>query len=194
MRLLSPVLLFQVLISSSITASTSISPTSLLGRFLHLTDLHPDPYYTTNSLESTSCHSLSTSFNLSQSSSSFSPSPSPSSDDDRLAGYFGLPISNCDSPPALINATLSFLSKHFKHQFDFIVWTGDNARHDIDEGLPRTQGEIQELNRFVAEGIRESFGDKVKVVASLGNNDVWPHNIMFPGREYLFTSLYEWAS
>jgi len=181
---LAPLLSLPLASTSSPTSSASSSSSlnsPLTGRFLHLTDLHPDPYYSTNSPESSSCHTPSSSFDFSQ--SSFSPSPLSIDPSDRLAGYYGLPLSTCDSPPSLINATLSFLSENFKDQLDFIVWTGDNARHDIDESLPRTAAEIQELNKFVAEGIRRAFGRKVKVVASLGNNDVWPHNIMFPGRE-----------
>lgn len=29
---------------------------ALRGRFLHLTDMHPDPFYRTGSVESTACH------------------------------------------------------------------------------------------------------------------------------------------
>lgn len=38
---------------------TGLSPapqTSLYGRFLHLTDLHPDPFYRFNSSEDGACH------------------------------------------------------------------------------------------------------------------------------------------
>jgi endopolyphosphatase len=123
---------------------------------------------------------------------SFNSSPldshaAPSEDGDlgRRAGYFGLASSECDSPLSLINSTFSFLSSHFPSSFDYLVWTGDNARHDLDpEVLPRTLEEIVGLNEFVAKAVRRALGEEVTIVASLGNNDVWPHNIMFPGREY----------
>lgn len=31
-------------------------PRKLHGRFLHITDMHPDPYYTPKSSQSTACH------------------------------------------------------------------------------------------------------------------------------------------
>lgn len=83
------------------------------------------------------------------------------------------------------------------------MWTGDNARHgpfclslalsvqhidlfptraDIDTRLPRSLPEIFDLNRYVVDRVREAFGNKVPVIASIGNNDIYPHNVMFAGR------------
>ena len=81
-----------------------------------------------------------------------------------------LPIhSDCDAPLTLINATFDWLEANFKDEVDFVVWTGDNARHDIDSRVPRSLPEIFELNRYVASRIRSAFG-KVPVVTSIGNN------------------------
>lgn len=64
--------------------------------------------------------------------------------------------------------------------FDFILWTGDSARHDIDNKLPRTPKEIFESNRWVLEQVENAFPG-VPIVPVIGNNDIFPHNIMFPG-------------
>ncbi|KAL8287125.1 hypothetical protein RQP46_003577 [Phenoliferia psychrophenolica] len=88
----------------------------------------------------------------------------------------------------LINATFDWLEANFKGEVDFVVWTGDNARHDIDSRVPRSLPEIFDLNRYIAARIRQAFG-KVPVVASIGNNDIYPHNIMFPGPSAITTEF-----
>lgn len=50
--------------------------------------------------------------------------------------------SECDAPLTLINATFDWLAANFKGQIDFVVLTGDNARHDIDLRFPRSLREI----------------------------------------------------
>lgn len=37
------------------------------------------------------------------------------------------------------------------------------------------------MNRYVADRIRQTFGKDVPVVASIGNNDIYPHNVLAPG-------------
>ena len=86
---------------------------------------------------------------------------------------------------------------------DFVIWTGDSARHDNDVQRPRTEKEILSLNELMVQKMYEVFGDReglgdddpandfvIPVVPTLGNNDILPHNIFFPGpstltREYL---------
>lgn len=80
-----------------------------------------------------------------------------------------VPGSDCDTPLNLVNATFDWFSTHLRDEIDFVVWTGDNARHDIDSGLPRSLPEIFESNRHIATRMREVFGD-IPVVASIGNN------------------------
>ncbi|KAA1466378.1 hypothetical protein DENSPDRAFT_831193 [Dentipellis sp. KUC8613] len=136
----------------------------LRGRFLHITDIHPDPYYNTGASVSSACHRKK-----------------PKKDKER-AGFYGTPFSDCDSPFRLTNLTLDFLSKNWASEVDFVIWTGDNARHDNDRKQPRTLKEIYELNRVIAAKMEEVFVKKgVPVVPSLGNNDVWPHNILAAG-------------
>ncbi|KAF8076398.1 endopolyphosphatase, partial [Lyophyllum atratum] len=139
-------------------------PRQLHGRFLHITDMHPDPYYTVHTAEGTSCHRKK------------------SKKKKNNAGYYGTPFSDCDSPFRLTNLTLDFLDKKWTTEIDFVLWTGDNARHDNDPKLPRTPDEIYDLNSAVTSKMKDVFSSKgIPVVPSLGNNDVWPHNIMTSG-------------
>lgn len=75
-----------------------------------------------------------------------------------------------------------------------MIWTGDSARHDNDEKIPRTANEIMELNTllsqkwisiFVEEGVRETSNAvprmSIPVIPTFGNNDIMPHNIFNEG-------------
>lgn len=77
---------------------------------------------------------------------------------------------------------------------DFVIWTGDSARHDKDEQIPRTESEVLELNTMMVNKFTEVFGKDdyendtdptnemiIPIVPNFGNNDILPHNIMFPG-------------
>jgi endopolyphosphatase len=68
------------------------------------------------------------------------------------------------------------------------VWTGDSARHDSDEKIPRTADEVLSTNRWIAEKFQEVFrhedpskGLAVPIVSTFGNNDILPHNILLSG-------------
>ncbi|KAI0921857.1 hypothetical protein AcW1_004280 [Taiwanofungus camphoratus] len=136
----------------------------LQGRFLHITDMHPDPYYKTEASEKSACHRMK---------------PKRAK---RRSGYYGMPYSECDSPFTLTNFTLDFLDKEWSSEIDFVIWTGDSARHDNDRKQPRTTSEIYMLNRAMAKKMEDVFLSKgIPVIPSIGNNDVWPHNIMMPG-------------
>ena len=80
------------------------------------------------------------------------------------------------------------------HEIDFVVWTGDSARHDNDEHHPRTVKQVLDLNRYLVHKFVEVFGKSdnigngdptndfiVPIVPTFGNNDVLPHNIFTPG-------------
>ncbi|KAG6821271.1 hypothetical protein H0H93_002381 [Arthromyces matolae] len=134
-------------------------PHQLHGRFLHITDMHPDPYYMVHTSEKTSCHRKKGKKSKNQ------------------AGYYGTPFSECDSPFSLTNHTLDYLDKNWASEIDFVIWTGDNARHDNDPKMPRTPSEIHMLNRAVAAKMKQVFSSKgIPVVPSLGNNDIWRPN------------------
>ncbi len=134
-------------------------------------DIHPDPFYKAYSSIDFACHGGT-----------------------GTAGILGAEMSDCDSPIALVNATFQWIKDNLKDEIDFVVWTGDSARHDNDEDIPRTEREIVDLNRMVVHKFVEVFGKDdnlddpdptndfvVPIVPNFGNNDILPHNIFEPG-------------
>ena len=161
----------------------------LRGRFLHITgdcavafpspdtwltcllDIHPDPFYKTHSHPAELCHSGR-----------------------GQAGEFGAEVSECDAPISLVNATFRWIQDNLRDEIDFVVWTGDSARHDNDERVPRSDKQVLKLNRFIVDKFVEVFGKPdniddpdptndfiVPIVPTFGNNDILPHNIFSPG-------------
>ncbi|KAK6586226.1 hypothetical protein PZA11_001283 [Diplocarpon coronariae] len=140
----------------------------LHGRFLHISDLHPDPHYKVHSSteEDDACHRGS-----------------------GLAGTYGAETSDCDSPFALIDATFKWIEDNIRDNIDFVIWTGDSARHDSDEEIPRHAEEVLETNRWVAKKFIDVFSKKddpdksltIPIVSTFGNNDILPHNILLSG-------------
>ncbi|KAK8156300.1 hypothetical protein BKA80DRAFT_312672 [Phyllosticta citrichinensis] len=147
-------------------------PRPLTGRFLHITDFHPDPYYETYSSTSSdaACHRGT-----------------------GPAGYYGAETSGCDSPLSLINATFDWIDQNIRDQIDFIVWTGDSARHDNDDKIPRTEAQVVAQNEFIVDKFRQVFGRRddddddptndftIPIIPTVGNNDILPHNIFLEG-------------
>ncbi|OJJ73814.1 hypothetical protein ASPBRDRAFT_517943 [Aspergillus brasiliensis CBS 101740] len=136
------------------------SSRTLSGRFLHITDFHPDPLYEPGTSDEKSCHR-----------------------GDGSAGYYGAEETECDSPFALVNETFRWIENNLKNNIDFVIWTGDSARHDNDERNPRTADEIVHLNQFMVDKFTEVFNGKgsIPVVPTFGNNDIMPHNIFKTG-------------
>ncbi|KAI0116849.1 Endopolyphosphatase [Daldinia grandis] len=154
----------QYVLQASHDSSQSTSQRKLHGRFLHITDLHPDEYYKVHASteENIACHR-----------------------GQGPAGTYGAETSDCDSPLALVNATLNWVAANLKDEIDFVVWTGDSARHDSDEEIPRHNKEILAMNQRIADAFVTTFSDDkglvVPVVPTFGNNDIYPHNILLPG-------------
>ncbi|KAH9853441.1 hypothetical protein C2E23DRAFT_867908 [Lenzites betulinus] len=151
----------------------------LQGRFLHITDIHPDPHYRVGSSEKKACHR------------------GKPKEGKSAAGFYGLPFSDCDAPFSLTNLTLDFLDREWTDEIDFVIsgnatpcLTGPAARHDNDRRHPRTTAEIYDLNRAMAKKMEHVFVRKgIPVVPSIGNND----NIMLPGPNSItaeFTSIW----
>jgi len=147
------------------------APQRLHGRFLHITDFHPDTFFKTYSSTQADavCHRKN-----------------------GPAGYYGAETSGCDSPISLVNATMDWIHRHVAHDIDFVIWTGDSARHDNDEKIPRTQDQIIEQNELMVRKMTEVFGRtsgdddptnafRIPIVPTFGNNDIMPHNIFTPG-------------
>lgn len=126
------------------------------GRFVHLTDFHPDPYYKTGSNHDALCHG-----------------------GEGKAGEYGDAILGCDSPVKLVEETIEWVAKNLRDLIDFVVWTGDNMRHDNDRKYPRTETSIFDMNEQIADLMKEKFDNLP--IPSLGNNDVYPHNLFAPG-------------
>lgn len=144
------------------------------GRFLHITDMHPDKFYEVYSSTSAdkACHR-----------------------GQGPAGIYGAETSACDSPFSLINKTLDWIEAELKDKIDFVVWTGDTARHDNDEEIPRNAKQVIGSNEFLVNKMYEVFGKHngdeddedpnndfiIPIIPNLGNNDVLPHNVMVEG-------------
>ncbi|RUS27408.1 Metallo-dependent phosphatase-like protein [Jimgerdemannia flammicorona] len=164
-------------------AFAKTQPRKLHGNFLHITDFHPDKWYRPGAKVKDSCHKLHKKKLLDK-------------EESRRAGTLGTPASSCDSPYTLIDATFEWIRKEWKDKIDFVVWTGDNARHDSDNRRPRTKKEILNSNRYITTRFLETFAPTSRlspsnitrqpetccpIVASIGNNDVYPHNILDSG-------------
>jgi endopolyphosphatase len=88
-----------------------------------------------------------------------------------------------------VNATFKWIADNFKDNIDFVVWTGDSARHDSDERIPRNADEVLETNKWVADKFAEVFSKAddpqnsltIPIVPTFGNNDILPHNILESG-------------
>ena len=95
-----------------------------------------------------------------------------------------------------MNATFKWIAENFKDNIDFIVWTGDSARHDSDEKIPRNADEVLETNRWVADKFAEVFSKAddpqnsltIPIIPTFGNNDILPHNILESGPNKWLTS------
>ncbi|RCK65580.1 Endopolyphosphatase [Candida viswanathii] len=129
------------------------------GRFLHLTDLHIDHHYKEGADFDEVCHSGK-----------------------GKSGKYGDAILGCDSPPILVDETFRWIKENLKDKVDFIVYTGDSARHDNDRNYPRTAQKIFEMNLEISERFEKLFeGDdenpedekslEQRFVPNPGNND-----------------------
>ncbi|KAG0298639.1 Endopolyphosphatase [Linnemannia gamsii] len=159
----------------------------LMGQFLHITDIHPDEFYINGGSISTSCHRNTTDDDEDDMKRRMMLRPGRT--DGGFGGLYGSPYSICDSPFSLANATFDWIDRNLIGSLDFVIWTGDNARHDSDNERPRTQNEIEDLNKAIANKFLETFTpdkddpfeQRIPIVPSIGNNDVYPHNIMEKG-------------
>ena len=75
-----------------------------------------------------------------------------------------------------------------------MIWTGDSARHDNDESLPRNESQVIGQNELLVSKFVEVFGKDdniddpdptndfvVPIIPTFGNNDILPHNIFEAG-------------
>ncbi|KAK6205869.1 hypothetical protein LQW54_008164 [Pestalotiopsis sp. IQ-011] len=101
------------------------------------------------------------------------------------AGYYGAETSDCDTPHSLVNATFNWIDEHLKDNIDFIIWTGDSARHDSDDKYDRSEKDVIRSNRMIADKFVSTLSDDsgltIPIIPNFGNNDILPHNIMVGG-------------
>ncbi|CAG8537184.1 9313_t:CDS:2 [Funneliformis mosseae] len=141
------------------------------GKFLHITDLHLDPYYLTNSKPKKYCHRYA------------------KKSKNNISGKFGTLGSNCDSPYALLDSAFSFLKDNL-HDADFVIYTGDSLRHDRDSKIPFSKDDVISGHKTVVQYVTETFDlSKTKFIPTLGNNDEWEHNQLEGGPNTLFGNL-----
>ncbi|PHH83028.1 hypothetical protein CDD83_3084 [Cordyceps sp. RAO-2017] len=152
---------------AAVQAREPLRQRALTGRFLHITDFHPDALYKVHSSTKRrkACHR-----------------------GHGMAGSYGAERTDCDSPMSLVNATFDWIARNIRDDVDFVVWTGDSARHDSDKKNKRNPAEIIESNRAVADMFLDTFSAPgsgrlaVPVIPTFGNNDIlYAHNVMKPG-------------
>lgn len=91
-----------------------------------------------------------------------------------------IPIVSCVRCPNILTSTVVLIT---------LVNVPADNRHDSDNEYPRTQNEIEDLNKGIAKKFLEiftpdkddPFQQRIPIVPSIGNNDVYPHNIMQAG-------------
>ncbi|KAI7867964.1 Metallo-dependent phosphatase-like protein [Spinellus fusiger] len=93
-----------------------------------------------------------------------------------VGGRLGTPGKSCDAPIELAQRTLDWIVKEWRDKLDFVIWTGDNSRHDWDKTSRRSRKQVYRLNQKVTDMMIDAFWPHVPVVPSLGNNDVFPAN------------------
>lgn len=110
-----------------------------------------------------------------------------------MAGALGAETTDCDAPVSLVNEVFDWLRHHVRDEIDFVVWTGDSARHDNDESIPRSRQQVVDQNQLIISKFEDVFGVPddaapgrvndfiVPIVPTFGNNDILPHNIFTKG-------------
>lgn len=93
-----------------------------------------------------------------------------------------------------MNETFRWINATLKDDIDFIIWTGDSARHDNDEKIPRNEKQVTSQNELLVSKFLEVFGKPnnfddddptndftIPIIPTFGNNDILPHNIFTEG-------------
>lgn len=86
----------------------------------------------------------------------------------------------------LVDSTLGWIRENLKDQVDFVIWTGDSARHDSDEKIPRNKSDVLGTNQLLSQKVVEAFTNDnqqltIPIIPTFGNNDFLPHNIFYAG-------------
>lgn len=123
-----------------------------MGMFLWLSDLHLDPYYGT--ADAASSHNDQCILNA-------------------TASRFPYGQPGCDAPMALINETLDHITSTIsEEEADFVIITGDFARHQTDlleDGVEEAQHILETISRAL-----QSAFPSTPILPCTGNNDFYP--------------------
>lgn len=146
------------------------SKQTIHGRFLHITDFHIDHHYQKGSDIDKVCHG-----------------------GEGKASKYGDAILGCDSPPILVEETFKWITDNLIDKIDFIVYTGDSARHDNDREYPRTRQHIFNMNKEISDKFvtLTSESDGQPLIYPVSNNDIMPHNLMDTGPFLQTRELFE---
>ncbi|KAI8911316.1 hypothetical protein DFJ77DRAFT_469606 [Powellomyces hirtus] len=146
-------------------------------RYLHITDVHFDPFYVPNSDVKTQCHRRGE-----------------DGEKGERALHYGSRGTGCDSPLALVSdAFASIQSEVMNRQpVDVVFWTGDSSRHDRDAQASKEESEVYSQNAEVVYYIQKTFDlYQTAVIPAIGNWDVSPHNTLADHAVTSLAKLYE---
>ncbi|KAI8066737.1 Metallo-dependent phosphatase-like protein [Gongronella butleri] len=153
------------------------------GYFLHITDMHIDESYLPGATVDSDCHRFPSASDMLRQQRVMDANGSTSMTMAR-AGTLGTPGAHCDSPIELARQTLDWIQREWRDKLDFVIWTGDNARHDWDDQRRRKRKHIYRLNEEIQEMMMETFAPtardprRIPLVPAIGNNDIHPHNYL----------------
>ncbi|CAG8655970.1 175_t:CDS:2, partial [Ambispora gerdemannii] len=160
------------------------------------------PYYQVNATFRSRCHKKSRKIGINNNIGNEIDLKKPEHMKHGISGVWGGPASICDTPMRLINATFDWLKQEWASKIDFVLWTGDNSRHNNDDKIPRKYSEIFQVNRIIASKFQETFSRPgkyspamVPIIPVIGNNDIYPSNIIAHGPNDALQKLSEiWSA
>lgn len=135
-----------------------------VSSFVHITDIHVDPFYEPGSLndcnEPLCCRATS--------------GPVPAGDKRRQAGKWG-DYGNCDSPVRTIRSALNRIREQHSSA-EYWIWTGDISPHDI---WNISKSEAANNVRLVSKMVRD-YSNGLPVFPVIGNHEAHPVNSFSP--------------
>lgn len=140
--------------------ATAAIPTNKISTFVHITDIHIDPYYEAGSLndcnEPLCCRASS--------------GPVALGDKRRQAGRWG-DYGNCDTPVRTLRSALERIREQHSDA-EYWLWTGDISPHDI---WNITKLEAANHVRLVSKMVRD-YSNGLPVFPVIGNHEAHPVN------------------
>ncbi|KAJ3186181.1 Endopolyphosphatase [Gaertneriomyces sp. JEL0708] len=168
--------------------ASPVEEQALTKHFIHITDIHYDPLYLTNTDPETQCHraqrsGASSSWSLPETALIGAVTNKLDVDSGSIGPvtHYGARGTGCDSPLSLVEGTFEFIRGMLSRNrpLDFVLWTGDSSRHDRDSEVPRAPSEARTQNAQAIYYFQRTFDlTRTLVVPSIGNWDVFPHNTL----------------